>query len=214
MPRSIVVIGCGAAGTNVAVHARKFDRNAKILVATQENRPEYSRCGLPHAITGVIPAFSDLQEHPAEWYERALKVDLRLGTRCIKIDTKSKEVTLERLDDKEKETVSYDALVLAVGAQPAKPPITGVDSPGIFTLRTMEDAIEIQKYAEKSKSALIVGAGLTALELAESLNMLKVKTSVAVRSVILRTMVDKDLGERIRERGEAEGIEFFVGHTV
>jgi len=85
LTRRIVVIGAGAAGTTAAIQARKTDRSSQVYLVTRENEPEYSRCGLPYAFSGIVPRLEALISHPPSFYESVNKITLVLGTECMKI---------------------------------------------------------------------------------------------------------------------------------
>ncbi|MHA1917188.1 MAG: FAD-dependent oxidoreductase [Candidatus Ranarchaeia archaeon] len=213
MQREIIILGCGAAGSTAALQARKFDRKANIHIITMEDRVEYSRCGLPHGISGIIPDFKDLQHFPDSWYEDVIKTNLYLKTSCTKIDTSSKQVTLVN-EYKGEIDLKYDSLVIATGGNPAKTSIEGLDSVDFHHLRTIDDAIAIKEKAKKSKFAIVIGGGLIALELGESLKILGTKVAMIVRSRVLRSMVDEDISGIIQKKGEEKGIEFYTSTGI
>ncbi|MHA2060257.1 MAG: FAD-dependent oxidoreductase [Candidatus Ranarchaeia archaeon] len=215
MSRKIIIIGCGAAGSTAAFQARKTDRQAEILLLTAEDRPEYSRCGLPHVIGDIIPSFDDLQEFSAEWYRKTIKADLRLKVKATTLDVSKKTLEIQNLETNTSEPHNYDALIICSGGQPSAPPIKGIESSSILRLRTINDAIQIQTLARDADTAIVIGGGLIGLEIAEALNIQKVKTAVIeFLPDILLAMVDQDMAKMVRTRGEEEGITFLVNHSA
>src|SRR5213594_3003328 len=98
MPRRIVIVGCGVAGTTAAFHARKTDRGAVITIVGEENLPEYSRCGLPYAFSGIVPTFRSLIGYDEDFYEHTNRIDLKLGVTATKIRLDRRVVELKSQD--------------------------------------------------------------------------------------------------------------------
>ena len=195
--REIVIIGCGASGGTAAQFAHKTDRKAKITILEQGKYPQYSKCGLPYAISGIIPNFNDLFEFSEEWFKKN-NIDLKLETYVEKIDTK-KQIIYAKKGNKKIEK-NYDYLIICTGASPTLPSIENLDSDGVFVLRTIDDAKAISSYIKKKANAVIVGAGLIGIELAESLYKKDMKvTIVEALSNILPTVFDDDISELIKQ---------------
>ncbi|MFX0204088.1 MAG: FAD/NAD(P)-binding oxidoreductase, partial [Candidatus Hodarchaeota archaeon] len=211
----IVIIGSGAAGSSAAVYARKTNRQVKITMINEEPRTEYSRCSLPYAVSGVIPSFKNLYEYSPEFYKKYVKANLVLNARVMNVDVKSKKITFINLSDSQINEMTYDMLILATGAKPKKPPIKGLDKKNIFTLHTIDDGLAIQSAARNSKHAVVVGAGLIGLEMAESFHKLGLSTSVIeFLPGILLTMLDMDMTHIIQDRAESMGVKIYTNHLV
>ena len=200
--RNIVIIGCGAGGGTAAQFARKTDRKSKIIIFEKDKYPQYSKCGLPYTISKEIPDFYDLIEFSKEWFEKA-GINLMLNSRVEKIDTKNKIITVNKENNTFKEP--YDKIIIATGAKPSIPPIKNLIEndktiSGVFTLRTIDDAKNISLYASKSKNAVVVGAGLIGLEIAESLHKNKLNVTVieALPDILANTL-DKDMSRIVFE---------------
>src|SRR3990170_3609495 len=193
MPRRIIVVGANAAGVEAASAARKKDRTAEITLVTLERNAGYSRCGLPFVIGGQIPAFKDLIVYPPAYFQM-LKLNLHTETRVTAVNTKEKTVsTLDKAGAAE--TLPYDSLVIATGADVFMPPIKGREKQGILSLRGLEDGERIlQAIQAGAKSAVIMGAGLIGLETGVALieRGLKV-TVVEMLPQILPQMLDADM---------------------
>ena len=158
MPRRILIIGANAAGVEAAAAARKKDRTAEITLFTQEKTAGYSRCGLPFVVGGQIPAFKDLVVYPPAFFQMQ-KLNLHTETKVTAISTKDKIVTLLTKDGAT-ETLLYDSLVIATGADPYMPPINGKEKCGILSLRSIDDGECIDAAIKAgAKSAVIMGAG-------------------------------------------------------
>src|SRR4030042_1523091 len=141
MARRIIVIGANAAGVEAASAARKKDRPAEITLITQEKTAGYSRCGLPFVLGGQIPSFKDLVVYPPAYFQM-LKLNLKAETKVTAVNTKEKTVTaVDRAGATE--SLQYDSLVIATGADAFMPPIKGREKQGILSLRTLEDGEKI-----------------------------------------------------------------------
>jgi len=216
MPRRIVVIGGGAAGTASALEARRTDRTAQIALINRERLPEYSRCALPYVISKVIPKPENVIIHEESALRQMMRIDLRLHTEATDIDAKNMIVSTRDLDTGEESSFPFDSLILALGAKPGTAPVPGLEGKkNVFKLRTMHDVEEISKSASPGKTAGILGASLIGMELAEALALLKVNVIIIHRSPeTLSTLLDPDLSSLIRVEAEKEGIKFALGTTI
>jgi NADH oxidase (H2O2-forming) len=214
MARRIIIIGANAAGTEAASAARKKDRFAEITLLTSEKTAGYSRCGLPFVIGGVIPNFRDLIVYPPAYFQM-LKLDLRNETKVTAINTKEKTVAFVAKDGAT-ETLHYDSLVIATGADAFIPPIKGKEKQGLLSLRGLEDGERIDAAIKNgAKSAVIMGAGLIGLETGVALieRGLRV-TIVEMLPQILPQMLDPDMASIVQEHLETKGIGILTGKTV
>jgi NADH oxidase (H2O2-forming) len=214
MARRIIIVGANAAGVEAASAARKKDRTAEITLITQEKTPGYSRCGLPFVIGGQIPSFKNLIVYPPAYFQM-LKLNLKNETTVTAINTKDKTVTAV---DKAgaTETLPYDSLVIATGADAFMPPIKGREKQGILSLRNIEDGEEIDEAVKNgAKSAIIMGAGLIGLETGVALieRGLKV-TIVEMLPQILPQMLDADMAKMMQEALQEKGMCILTGKTV
>ncbi len=208
----IVVIGAGAAGTTAALWAKKTDRKCEVVLINREPYPEYSRCGLPYTISKIIPDFSNLIEHEPAWYESFVKIDLRLETEVIDVDSKAKTVKIKNLKNGQEETISYDKLIIATGSHPVAPPIEGIkEKKGVYFLRTLKDAMDLEAAAQKAKNAVVIGAGLIGVEAAENLVEKGLKVAIVeFLPSLLPLMIDPDMAELVEEEMKKHGIEVYT----
>src|SRR5215467_721984 len=204
MPRRIVIVGCGVAGTTAAFQARKSDRTAEITIVGEEALPEYSRCGLPYAFSGQVDTYKSLMGYDVEFYENTNRVKLKLGWKAEKIDLRQRRLHLSRMGDKEKDDLLYDSLILATGASAAKLNVDGADAEGVFAIRTMEgiEALASHLEANKARRVAVIGAGLTGSEMAEALLESKIGVIQAeIVPEILPVILDADMASLVRSKG-------------
>jgi NADH oxidase (H2O2-forming) len=214
--RKIIIIGCGAGGGTAAQFARKTDRKASVTIIEKDKYPQYSKCGLPYAISGIIPNFNDLIEFSKDWFKTA-KIDLILETTVEKIDTSKKIVFAKKGSDVILKP--YDSLIIATGAKPSIPPIDNIMEQGklingVFILRTIDDAKNISSSATNGNNATIIGAGLIGLELAESLYKKQMKITVieALTSILANTL-DKDMSKKVYDE-ISKKVEILTDHIA
>ncbi len=196
MSKDIIIIGCGAGGGTAAQFARKTDRESSITIFEKGKYPQYSKCGLPYAISGKISNFDNLIEFSAEWFKNS-KIDLMLETTAEKIDKENKIVIVKKGNAIIEKT--YCSLIIATGARPLIPPIKNIKKNNtlignIFTLRTMDDARRISSSIIKGKNSTIIGAGLIGLEMADSLYKKGMNVTVieALPNILSNTL-DEDM---------------------
>ncbi len=210
MSRKIIIVGAHAAGLDAASAARKTDRTAEITLITTEKKTAYSRCGIPFVLGGQIPSFDDLVVFPERFY-RMMKLTLRTETTVISIDAKAKTVAIQDKSGN-KDSLSYDSLVITTGATPFVPPIKGREKKGVYVVRTLEDGEKINQAIETAKSAVIVGAGLIGLEVAVACLERGLKTTVVeFLPYVLPVLLDKAMADRVQKTLEEKGLNIIVG---
>ncbi|MGB9915393.1 MAG: FAD-dependent oxidoreductase [Candidatus Bathyarchaeales archaeon] len=214
MAKRIIIIGANAAGVEAASAARKKDHTAEITLITEEKTAGYSRCGLPFVIGGQIPSFKDLIVY-SQAYFQMMKLNLKTETKATAINTKDKSVTAV---DKTgvTETLQYDTLVIATGANAFTPPIKGSEKQGIHSLRTLEDGESIlQAVQNGAKSAVVMGAGLIGLETGVALTERGLKvTVVEMLPQILPQMLDADMAKLVQEHLQEHGMRILTEKAV
>ena len=164
----IVIVGGVAGGMSCAARARRLDEAAEIVVLERGEHVSFANCGLPYYVGGEITDPGALLVQTPTSLRGALNLDVRTRHDVTGLDADRKVVTV-RTPDGEVE-LTYDALVLAPGARAVVPPIPGIDSPRVRTLRTVDDALALRGGVEGgARDAVVLGAGFIGLEAAEAL---------------------------------------------
>lgn len=214
--QQIVIIGGGAGGSTAAQFARKTNRSATIILFEKGPYPQYSKCGLPYAIAGVVPQFQDLIEFSEEWFKKE-HIDLHLNTTVEHINLDQRTIAARK--GKELIEQQFDTLILATGAHPWIPPLQHIENNthllnGVFSLRTIHDGQQIQSHIQKGKKATVIGAGLIGLEMADCLSRKGMKvTVVEALPTILANTLDDDLSKQVQQQLE-EKITILTNHRA
>ena len=165
----LVVIGGGAAGMSAASAARRTAPDLDVIVCEAGNFAAYGMCGIPYFLGGTVEHAESLLAYPPEEFREKRGIDLRLRTRVSRIDTGARLVHLT--GEGGSRPLRYDVLVVASGADPVRPPVPGLDHERVFTIRSLDEAIELRRLLEAGtiRRAIVVGAGYIGLETAEAL---------------------------------------------
>ncbi len=183
----VIIVGGVAGGASCAARLRRLDEQADILMVERGPYVWYANCGLPYHVSGVIAEESSLLVATEQMFRAVFNVEARTRCEAIAIDPKKKTVDLRDVATGDVTTESYDKLVLSPGAAPIRPPLPGIDLPGIFSVRTVPDARTIREWLHrgeegktgmdwytgfqtvtKPKRAVVVGGGFIGLEMVEN----------------------------------------------
>ena len=173
----IVIVGGVAGGMSCAARARRLDESAEIVVLERGAHVSFANCGLPYFVGGEITEERSLLVQTPQSLRAALALDVRTGSEVTAVDISAKTVSV-RTEDGTYE-LSYDALVLSPGASALRPPLPGLDSPRVRTLRTVEDAVALRdEVLAGARRAVVLGAGFIGIEAAEALARQGLEVSV------------------------------------
>ncbi|HSB89110.1 MAG TPA: FAD-dependent oxidoreductase [Anaerolineales bacterium] len=199
MPRRYVLVGNGPASVSAAIAIRQRDSTGDILIVGDEKPGFYSRPGLAYLLTGTVPEGHLFSRPDSEYRRYGLR---RQVGRVTRLDPKGHRVELAS-----GQTIDYDRLLLAPGARALRPNVPGMDLDGVVTLDNLDDARRILKLARRAKTAVVVGGGITALELAEGLAAQGVATHYLLRKDrYWSNVLDAAESSLVESRLEAEGI--------
>ena len=211
-----VIVGGVAGGASAAARIRRLDEHAQIIMIERSGYVSYANCGLPYYVGGVIKEQEELTLQTPESFWDRFRIDVRVRQEVTAIDPEGKTVTVHTLDSGKFYTETYDKLILAPGAKPTVPALSGVDSERVFTLRTVEDTLRIRRFVEdqKPKTAVLAGGGFIGLEMAENLAEMGIAVTIVQRPKQLLAPLDADMASFIHARMRAHGVTLRLGETV
>ncbi len=211
----LVIVGGVAGGASAAARARRLDEKAEIVVFERGPDASFANCGLPYYIGEEIRDRDKLLvTKPATLRDR-YRLDVRTGTEVVSIDRISKSVRARRLSDRIEYVETYDFLILAPGAAPLRPPISGIDMPGIFTLRNLVDVDRIKEAVDRGVDrAVLVGAGFIGLELAENLLRRGTATTLVELQDQVLPPLDPEMTTPISTALRSRGVELLLGESA
>ena len=204
-----IVLGGVAAGTKTAAKLKREDINNEVTIYTKEKEISYAGCGLPYYIGGAIEERESLVVNTPEKYSSLTGVEVKTEMEAVSVDKDKKVVSFKNGD-----SVSYDRLIIATGASPIKPEVDGIKLDGVFTLRSVDDAVAIRAYGEKAsvKRAVVVGASFIGLEVAENLKAKGLDVTVVdMASQILPGLLDPDMALYGKKEIQKSGVKIVLG---
>ncbi|HLI06775.1 MAG TPA: FAD-dependent oxidoreductase [Ktedonobacteraceae bacterium] len=211
---SLLIIGGSDAGTSAALRAREVDANAQITVVLADRFPNYSVCGLPFYESGEVPDWHWLAHRTAEEISGE-GISLLLDHKAQSINAKRHEVTVVDTGGQARQ-LGYDRLVLATGALPVRPHIPGIDLPGVFLLRSMQDSFAVHEYLDTHipRSAVIVGGGYIGMEMADAFVQRGLAVTVVEHGVSVLKTVDESLGRLVSAELQHHGVEVITDVAI
>lgn len=210
-----IIVGGVAGGATAAARIRRADEQAEIILFEKGKYISYANCGLPYYIGGAITEREKLFVQTPASFGRRFNIDVRVENEVVGIDTIAKRVEVRRADGSTY-AESFDKLLLSPGATPVRPPLEGIDSEGVFTLRNVDDTDRIKSYivSHKIKSAVIVGAGFIGLEMAENLHHAGAEVSVVEMGNQVMAPVDFSIASHVHQHLLQKGVRLFLGQSV
>jgi len=221
----VIIVGGVAGGASCAARLRRLDEKAEILMVERGPYVSYANCGLPYHVGGVIPNESSLLVANEQYFKANLAIDARTNCEAIAIDREGKTVDLKNVTTGEVTTESYDRLVLSPGAPSFRPPLPGIDLPGIFHVRTVPDARAIREWVEKGTEflagmfkysgiqfvrpttrAVVIGGGFIGLETAENLVHLGFDVTLIQKPPQVLGPLDPEIARLVEEHVKRNGV--------
>ncbi len=203
----LLIVGGVAGGASAAARARRLSEDSHIILFERGPDVSFANCGLPYYVGGEIAEREKLLVTTPDRLRSRFKLDVRTRSSVEVIDRTARKVRVRDLASGREYEETYDKLILAPGAAPLRPPIPGIDLPGIFTLRNLQDVDRIKERVDQGvKQVVVVGAGFIGLELVENF----VKHGIATTVVELQDQVlppfDKEMTTPIVETLLANGV--------
>ena len=211
----ILIVGGVAGGASAAARSRRLSEDAQIILFERGPDVSFANCGLPYYVGGEIADRAKLLVTTPTRLKERYNLDVRTRSSVEAIDRAANKIRVRDLASGREYEETYDKLILSPGAAPLRPPIPGIDLPGVFTLRNLHDVDGIKARVDQGiKNVVIVGAGFIGLELAENF----VKRGVATMVVELQDQVlppfDKEMTTPIAELLAAKGVTVLLGQSA
>lgn len=202
-----LIVGGVAGGATAAARIRRIAENDEIILFDKGDYISYANCGLPYYIGGTISDRSNLFVQTPEAFGRRFDIDVRTRSEVLSVNPAEKKVTVKAPDGSVYEE-SYDRLLLSPGATPVKPPLPGIDLPGIFTLRNVRDTDAIKQYigSHDVKRALVIGAGFIGLEMAENLHDAGAEVTIVEMADQVMTPIDLSMASIVHQHLLEKGV--------
>ncbi|WP_321334650.1 FAD-dependent oxidoreductase [uncultured Bacteroides sp.] len=211
----IIIIGGVAGGATTAARIRRVDETAEIILLEKGKYISYANCGLPYYIGNVITEREKLFVQTPQSFSTRFKVDVRTENEVTAINKGQKQIRIRRSDGSEYYE-AYDKLVISTGASPVRPPLPGIDSEGIFTLRNVNDTDQIKTYlnTHEVKRAVVVGAGFIGLEMAENLQALGATVSIVEMGNQVMAPIDFSMAALVHQHLMEKGVNLYLEQAV
>jgi len=215
-PNKILVIGGVAGGASAAARARRLCERCEIILFDKGPFVSFANCGLPYFVGNVIKEEKKLIVASPELFKERFNIEARTENEVLSIDRDKKEVLVVALRKNKTYVESYTHLVLSPGAKPLRPPIPGIDLPGIFALRTIPDSRKILSWLHdhKTEKAAIVGGGFIGLEMAENLAGHGLKVTIIDLANQIMPPLDSEMAVPVEEKLKSKGVELVLGDSV
>ena len=210
-----LIIGGVAGGATAAARLRRIDENSEIILLEKGKYISYANCGLPYYIGGIISQRDRLLVQTPESFARRFRIDVRTEQEAKHIDPARRIVQIcNKAGQKYEE--SYDRLLLSPGSIPVRPPLPGIDTKGIFTLRTVDDTDRIKAYIAHThpKHAIIVGAGFIGLEMAENLHHAGIRVSIVEMASQVMSPLDYSMAAPVARHLAEKGVGLYLEEAV
>ncbi len=211
-----IIVGGVAGGATAAARLSRLGVDREIIIIERGEHVSFANCGLPYYIGGVIEKESSLLLATPELFRTRYGIDVLLRHEVRAIDPQQRTVSVTNLETGEQLQLSYNELILSPGAAPLRPPMPGIDLPGVMTLRTVPDANAIRRYIAEHgvRRALVIGAGFIGLEVAENLHHAGIEVSIVEGGSHVLPPLDAHMSSYVEELLAAHGISVEVGRIA
>ena len=211
----LLIIGGVAGGASAAARARRLSEDAHIVLFERGPDVSFANCGLPYYVGGEIVEREKLLITTPERLRSRFQLDVRTRSSVEAIDRAAKTVRVRDLASGREYEETYDKLILATGAAPFRPAIPGIDSPGVFTLRNLQDTDRIKERVDGGvRQAVLLGGGFICLELAENLVRRGISTTVVEKNEQILTPFDQEMTTPIVQELAGKGVTLLLGQSA
>lgn len=224
MPQEVVIIGSVSTGPKAAARFKRLELDSKVTLIDQETLVSYACGGISYFLGGDLMGAHILRQtnfqvlRDEKYYREALGVTIRSNTRALRVDRQNKKVLIEDAATGEQELLPYDKLVLATGKRPKPLSVPGADLKGVFDVYSLKNAEKVREWIINPgvTRAVIIGGGLTGLELVPALSdMWDIEVCLVERSFqLLPEHVGPSMARAIKRHLEEKGAAVYLGESV
>lgn len=215
MRKKVLIVGGVAGGASAAARLRRLDEHAEIILFERGEHISFANCGLPYYIGDKIRNRNRLLVQTPKAMKTRFNIDVRTNSEVLGVDTASRKIIVRSMDEGTYEE-SYDALILSPGAKAIRPPIPGIDSNRILTLRNIADTDAIKALVDQKETerAVVIGGGFIGVEMAENLAEKGIQVSIAEAAPHILAAFDSDMVGIIEKELMQNGIQLILGDGV
>ena len=212
-PRRVLIVGGVAGGATCAARLRRLDESVEIVVFERGPYVSFANCGLPYYVGNIIAEERSLLLASPKMFRARFNVEVQTETEVTAIDRNARTITVRDGRSGASRTERYDVLVLAPGAAPIRPPLPGVDLPGVFAVRTIPDSRQIRSWIveRRATTAVVVGGGFIGLEMVENLIHRGLAVTVLEKLPQLMPPLDPEMAVPLMEHLAAKGVRLHLG---
>jgi NADPH-dependent 2,4-dienoyl-CoA reductase/sulfur reductase-like enzyme/rhodanese-related sulfurtransferase len=210
----ILIVGGVAGGASCAARARRLCETCEIVVFERGPFVSFANCGLPYYVGDVIQEEEKLLIASPQLFRERFDIDVHTDTEVVRVDRERQQIEIRELRTGATRRESYDALVLAPGAEAIRPPLPGIDLPGIFVLRTIPDSRRIREAVRDASRAVVVGGGFIGLEMAENLVRRGLEVTVLELAEQVMPPLDPEMAALVAEHLRARGVALHLGDAA
>jgi NADPH-dependent 2,4-dienoyl-CoA reductase/sulfur reductase-like enzyme/rhodanese-related sulfurtransferase len=214
--KRILIVGGVAGGASCAARARRLSEEAEIIVFERGPYVSFANCGLPYYVGNIIADEQNLVIATPELFKTRFNIEVRVESEVRTIDRSENAIEVKNLRTGETCRERYDALVLAPGSSPVRPPLPGIDLPGIYTLRTIPDSRQIRAWITErnAKRAIVVGGGFIGLEMTENLANRGISVTIVEMLPQVMPALDMEMAVPIHDHLVDHGVSLRLGDAV
>lgn len=211
--RRVVIVGGVAGGASCAARLRRLDESVEIVVFDRGPYVAFANCGLPYYVGNVIADERALLVASPEMFRERFNVEIHTDTDVIGIDRSLRTIAVRDLHTGQNRTERYDALILSPGAAPIRPPVAGIDRPGVFAVRNIPDTRRIRSWIaeRRASTAVVVGGGFIGLEMVENLTRRGLAVTVLEKLAQVMPPLDPEVAVPVMEHLMAKGVQLHLG---
>ncbi len=211
--RRVFVVGGVAGGASCAARLRRLDENCEIVVLDRGPHVSFANCGLPYFVGNVIADEKNLLVASPDLFRDRFRIEIRTDTEAVAIDRERRLLTVRELASGLTREEHYDALVLAPGAAPVRPPLPGIDLDGVFAVRSIPDTRRIRAWIDDraARRAVVIGGGFIGLEMAENLVHRGLEVTVLEKLAQVMPPLDPEMAGPVADHLRSKGVTLVLG---